>query len=137
MSLKKPPRSRGRNEYGEPADRTRFVEVEMPEVAASLVIELDGGGRILPPRGRGDMTATELVEGVFSADNAARLREGAFLRFGLGLRGPTLLVGREPQIPTRNHNYSVRHVRIVTCAPPRSPGLDPGFLHSLAIHHAE
>jgi deoxyhypusine synthase len=38
-----------------------------------------GGGRILPPRVRGDMTATELVEGVFSAYNAARLREGARL----------------------------------------------------------
>src|ERR1039457_6757339 len=57
--------------------------------------------------------------------------------FGLGLRRPAHSVGREPQIPTRNHNYSVRHVRIVTCAPPRSPGLDPGFLHSLAIHHAK
>ena len=38
-----------------------------------------GGGRILPPRVRGEMTATELVEGVFSAYNAARLREGARL----------------------------------------------------------
>jgi len=38
-----------------------------------------GGGRILPPRVRGDMTASELVEAVFSAYNAARLREGARL----------------------------------------------------------
>jgi len=38
-----------------------------------------GGGRILPPRVRGDMTPTELVEGVFSSYNAARLREGARL----------------------------------------------------------
>ena len=38
-----------------------------------------GGGRILPPRVRGDMTASELVDGVFSAYNAARLREGARL----------------------------------------------------------
>ena len=38
-----------------------------------------GGGRILPPRVRGDMTAAELVDGVFSAYNAARLREGARL----------------------------------------------------------
>ena len=38
-----------------------------------------GGGRILPPAVRGDMTATELVEGVFSSYNAARLREGARL----------------------------------------------------------
>ena len=38
-----------------------------------------GGGRILPPSVRGDMTASELVDGVFSAYNAARLREGARL----------------------------------------------------------
>jgi hypothetical protein len=45
MSLKKSPRSRGRNGR---AARTRFVEVEMPAVATGcLVIELDGGGRIL------------------------------------------------------------------------------------------
>jgi len=37
------------------------------------------GGRILPPRVRGDMTAAALVEDVFSAYNAARLREGARL----------------------------------------------------------
>src|ERR1039457_5070610 len=34
-------------------------------------------------------------------------------RFGLGLRGPALLVGGEPQIPTGDHNYGLRHVRIV------------------------
>jgi len=44
MSLKKTPRSRGRNGR---AARARFVEVEMPAVASCLVIELDGGGRIL------------------------------------------------------------------------------------------
>ena len=44
MSLKKSPRSRGRNGR---AARARFVEVEMPAVASCLVIELDGGGRIL------------------------------------------------------------------------------------------
>ena len=45
MSLKKSPRFRGRN--GRTA-HTRFVEVEMPQVAASpLVVELEGGGRIL------------------------------------------------------------------------------------------
>jgi len=44
MSLKKSPRSRGHNGR---AARARFVEVEMPEVASCLVIELDGGGRIL------------------------------------------------------------------------------------------
>ena len=44
MSLKKSPRSRGHN--GRSA-RARFVEVEMPAVATCLVIELDGGGRIL------------------------------------------------------------------------------------------
>jgi deoxyhypusine synthase len=38
-----------------------------------------GGGRILPPRVRGEMTAAELVEGVFSAYNGARLREAARL----------------------------------------------------------
>ena len=44
MSLKKSPRSWGRNGR---AARARFVEVEMPAVASCLVIELDGGGRIL------------------------------------------------------------------------------------------
>jgi len=44
MSLKKSPRSRGLNGR---AARTRFVEVEMPSAAACLVIELEGGGRIL------------------------------------------------------------------------------------------
>ena len=44
MSLKTSPRFRGRN--GRVA-RARFVEVEMPAVASCLVIELDGGGRIL------------------------------------------------------------------------------------------
>jgi len=38
-----------------------------------------GGARILPPRVRGEMTAAQLVEGVFSAYNAARLREAARL----------------------------------------------------------
>ena len=38
-----------------------------------------GGPRILPPRVRGEMTAAQLVEGVFSAYNAARLREAARL----------------------------------------------------------
>jgi len=37
------------------------------------------GGRIMPPRVRGDMTAAELVDGAFTAYNAARLREGARL----------------------------------------------------------
>jgi hypothetical protein len=44
MSSKKSPRFRGRNGR---AARARFVEVEMPAVASCLVIELDGGGRIL------------------------------------------------------------------------------------------
>jgi hypothetical protein len=45
MSLKKSPRSRGRNGR---AARARFVEVEMPAPGAgALVIELEGGGRIL------------------------------------------------------------------------------------------
>ena len=45
MSFEKSPRIRGR--YGRAA-KTRFVEVEMPEAfACPLVIELDGGGRIL------------------------------------------------------------------------------------------
>ena len=45
MSHAKAPRPRGRN--GRVAN-TRFVEVEMPAVAHShLVIELEGGGRIL------------------------------------------------------------------------------------------
>ena len=44
MSFEKSPRFRGRNGR---AARARFVEVEMPAVAACLVIELDGGGRIL------------------------------------------------------------------------------------------
>ena len=39
-----PPRKRG--QAGRAA-RARFVEVEMPAVASCLVIELDGGGRIL------------------------------------------------------------------------------------------
>jgi len=47
----------------------------MPERKAKYL----GGGRILPAPVRGDMTATELVEGAFSAYNAARLREGARL----------------------------------------------------------
>jgi deoxyhypusine synthase len=38
-----------------------------------------GGRRILPPRVRGEMTAAQLVEGVFSAYNGARLREAARL----------------------------------------------------------
>jgi deoxyhypusine synthase len=38
-----------------------------------------GGARILPQRVRGEMTAAQLVEGVFSAYNAARLREAARL----------------------------------------------------------
>lgn len=38
-----------------------------------------GGARILPERVRGEMTAAQLVEGVFSAYNAARLREAARL----------------------------------------------------------
>jgi len=44
MSLKKSPRPRGRNGR---AARARFVEVEMPAVTSCLVIELNGGGRIL------------------------------------------------------------------------------------------
>ena len=45
MSLKKSPRFRGRN--GRSA-HTRFVEVELPAVAARpLVVELEGGGRVL------------------------------------------------------------------------------------------
>ena len=44
MSLKTSPRFRGRNGR---AACARFVEVEMPAVASCLVIELDGGGRIL------------------------------------------------------------------------------------------
>jgi deoxyhypusine synthase len=38
-----------------------------------------GGARILPQRVRGEMTAAQLVDGVFSAYNAARLREAARL----------------------------------------------------------
>jgi deoxyhypusine synthase len=38
-----------------------------------------GGARILPQRVRAEMTAAQLVEGVFSAYNAARLREAARL----------------------------------------------------------
>jgi deoxyhypusine synthase len=38
-----------------------------------------GGGRILPAPVRGDMTAAALIDGAFSAYNAARLREGAKL----------------------------------------------------------
>ena len=37
------------------------------------------GGRILPPRVHGGMSAAELVEGAFSAYNAARLREASRL----------------------------------------------------------
>jgi len=37
------------------------------------------GGRILPPRVRGDMSAAELVERTFSSYNAGRLREAARL----------------------------------------------------------
>ena len=45
MSSKKSPRSRGRNGR---AARARFVEVEMPAaLASSLVVELEGGWRIL------------------------------------------------------------------------------------------
>jgi hypothetical protein len=45
MSLKKSPRSRGLNGR---AARARFVEVEMPSASSGcLVIELEGGGRIL------------------------------------------------------------------------------------------
>jgi hypothetical protein len=45
MSLKTSPRFRGRNGR---AARARFVEVEMPSAASGcLIIELDGGGRIL------------------------------------------------------------------------------------------
>ena len=38
-----------------------------------------GGGRILPPRVHGGMTAAELVDAAFSAYNGARLREAARL----------------------------------------------------------
>ena len=51
-----------------------------------------GGERILPPRVRGDMTAAELVDGVFSAYNAARLREGARL-FVRKMLAPETTVG--------------------------------------------
>jgi deoxyhypusine synthase len=51
-----------------------------------------GGGRILPPRVRGDMTVSELVDGVFSAYNAARLREGARL-FARKMLAPETTVG--------------------------------------------
>jgi hypothetical protein len=45
MSFAKSPLRRGRNGR---AAHARFVEVEMPAMAAShLVIELEGGGRIL------------------------------------------------------------------------------------------
>ena len=45
MSYQKSPLRRGPNGR---AAHTRFVEVEMPEVAARpLVIEMEGGGRIL------------------------------------------------------------------------------------------
>ncbi|MFI5165894.1 MAG: deoxyhypusine synthase [Thermoanaerobaculales bacterium] len=37
------------------------------------------GARIMPSRVRGDMTGAELIEGAFTAYNAARLREGARL----------------------------------------------------------
>src|SRR5271166_2929849 len=40
----------------------------------------------------------------FAADG---LHDGLF---SLGLRLPAHLVGRQTQIPARNHNYSVRHV---------------------------
>jgi deoxyhypusine synthase len=51
-----------------------------------------GGGRILPPRVRGEMTAAQLVEGVFSAYNGARLREAARLFAGRML-APETTVG--------------------------------------------
>ena len=41
-----------------------------------------GGGRILPPRVSGNMSAAQLVEGVFSAYNAARVREASQLFAG-------------------------------------------------------
>ncbi len=44
MSFAKSPLRRGRNGR---AARTRFVEVEMPAAASCLVVELDGGGRVL------------------------------------------------------------------------------------------
>lgn len=44
MSFAKAPRSRGHD--GRTAG-ARFVEVEMPAVTACLVIEMEGGGRIL------------------------------------------------------------------------------------------
>ncbi len=50
------------------------------------------GGRILPPRVRGNMTAAELVEQAFSAYNAARLREGARL-FAEKMLEPDVTVG--------------------------------------------
>src|ERR1039457_6205295 len=76
------------------------------------------------------------VEGIPATHLAAFLADGIHDGlFGLGLRRPALLVGREPQIPTRNHNYSVRHVRIVPC---QAPGVHLAvFLaHNLAINHA-
>jgi len=51
-----------------------------------------GGGRILPPRVRGDMSAAELVEGAFTSYNGGRLREAARL-FTAKMLEPDVTVG--------------------------------------------
>jgi hypothetical protein len=70
MSLKKLPRSRGRNGR---AARTRFVEVELPTVASCLVIELDGGGRILLSEPAHVALLVQLLESVAADREGGRL----------------------------------------------------------------
>ena len=70
MSLKKSPRSRGL--IGRAA-RTQFVEVEMPAVASCLVIELDGGGRILLSEPSHVALLAQLLESVAGHGEGGRL----------------------------------------------------------------
>ena len=70
MSLPKSPRTRGRNGR---AARTRFVEVEMPAAGAShLVIELEGGGRILLGEPAHVTLLLQLLAGVGGGRKGAR-----------------------------------------------------------------
>ena len=70
MPFAKSPRTRGRNGR---AANTRFVEVEMPVLATShLVIELEGGGRILLGEPAHVTLLVQLIKGVAAARKGDR-----------------------------------------------------------------
>ena len=69
MSLTKAPRPRGRNGRTAPA---RFVEVEMPAFASCLVIELNGGARILLSEPAHVTLLVQLLESVAPSPEGGR-----------------------------------------------------------------